>query len=131
MGVIDMGWFREAAQLTAEESVYRAARQGRLGSPFVLEREGVTMASTDKMRTWGRVIPVRWEAKRYELARESAWRRGYVLRDGGSAVGTIRPAGWATRRAVADLPDDLPLPVRMFIMWIVLAMWRRAAQAAS
>lgn len=111
--------------------MYQASRDGRLGSPFVFERDGVVVASTERLRGRSRSIPVKWEAKTYELARESAWRGGYVLRDAGTAVGTIRPAGWATRRAVADLPDDLPLPVRMFITWIVLAMWRRAAQAAS
>lgn len=127
VGLIDFARFREAAELTAEGCAYRASRQGRARSAFVLERDGLVVASADKPSGWRRLFSVRWEDRTYELAPESAWRRGYALRSGERVLGTIRPAGWATRKAVADLPDDLPLAVRMFVTWIVLTMWRRAA----
>jgi hypothetical protein len=131
VGGIDVAWVREAAELTAQGVAYRAFRQGWVSGTFVLERDGVAMATADKSSAWRRVFAIRWEGTAYELASASLWRRGYMLRGGGRVVGTIRPASWATRKAVADLPDDLPLAMRMFIVWIVLTMWRQDAQSAS
>ena len=36
-----------------------------------------------------------------------------------------------TRRALVDLPPDLPLPVRVFVIWLTVILWKRQAEAAS
>ena len=57
------------------------------------------------------------------------WRREFGLFEGGVPVGRIAPAGWFGRRAVIDLPADIPLPAQLFLLWLVLVLWRRAAAA--
>jgi hypothetical protein len=30
-----------------------------------------------------------------------------------------------------DLPENLPLPVRAFVIWLTVLLWKREAQAAG
>jgi hypothetical protein len=30
-----------------------------------------------------------------------------------------------TRRAAADLPPDWPVPIKAFIIWLVIILWKR------
>ena len=32
---------------------------------------------------------------------------------------------------VIDLPPDIPLPAQLFLFWLVLVLWRRAAAAEA
>jgi hypothetical protein len=32
------------------------------------------------------------------------------------------------RKAIIELPESLSLPVQVFFFWLVLVLWRRAAQ---
>ncbi len=44
--------------------------------------------------------------------------------DGRRAVGFLRP-GFSLRRGVeAELPDDLSLEGAVFLVWLVLLLWR-------
>lgn len=66
----------------------------------------------------------------------SLWRSEYQLLDlldSERIVGSIRPAGALRRGVEATLPDDLPLEVRVFILWVVLLLWRgrRVTRAAA
>jgi hypothetical protein len=52
---------------------------------------------------------------RYELKKESAWRSAFVFsRDGVGRVGSIRRKGFFKREWTADIPEELPLEVRVF-----------------
>jgi hypothetical protein len=36
-----------------------------------------------------------------------------------------------TRACTLEFPDDLPVPVQVFLFWLVALMWRRAASDAA
>ena len=59
------------------------------------------------------------------LRMASRLRRRFVLIEGDREIGAIRPAHLFSRSALADLPDDLPLAVRIFMIWLVLLLWKR------
>jgi hypothetical protein len=44
---------------------------------------------------------------------------------GQQQIGSIAPKGTFTREAAADLPHNLPLPLRMFIVWLSVISWKR------
>ena len=48
-----------------------------------------------------------------------------------SYVGTLSKDGAFKRTSTADLPEDLPLPLRLFILCVVETLWERSRQAAS
>ncbi|MBM3470135.1 MAG: hypothetical protein FJX73_05000 [Armatimonadetes bacterium] len=92
---------------------------------FVLESGGAVLARAEKPSAFRRSFVIEHEGRRYTLRSRSAFLRAFVLLDGSAEVGSITPEGMLTRRADVTLPLDLPLPVRVFIIWLVLILWRR------
>jgi hypothetical protein len=69
---------------------------------------------------------------RYELKKESAWRSGFILsRDGVGLVGFVRWRGFFNREWTVDVPEELPLEVRVFVVWLVIILWKREDSAAG
>jgi hypothetical protein len=54
-----------------------------------------------------------------------------VLFQGDIEVGSIRPEGYLSRKAAVSLPGDMPMPVQVFVMWLVILLWRREANAGA
>lgn len=58
----------------------------------------------------------------------SVFRREFVIHHVGREF-TLAQKHAFTRTAAASLPHELPLPVRMFIVWLTMISWRREATA--
>ena len=41
-----------------------------------------------------------------------------------------RPRGLFSRKLTIDLPDELSLAVQVFMTWLVIILWRRAAKSS-
>jgi len=52
-----------------------------------------------------------------------------VLLDGAREIGSIAPESVWTRTAVVTLPDDWPLPLKSFAIWLTLLHWRRESNS--
>jgi hypothetical protein len=74
---------------------------------------------------------VEYQDKQYILTAASALGRKFVLMDGPEEIGSITPQGFLNQRARVDLPEHLPLPFRIFTIWLTLIMWNREAETAS
>jgi hypothetical protein len=90
------------------------------------DESGRTVASAD------RVGRKRWTVvaggRPYQFQRKSMWRFEEQLVTNEQTAGTVRRTSMWRGDAVADLPD-LPLPVQVFVLVIVLTTWE--AQSAS
>jgi hypothetical protein len=90
------------------------------------DESGRLVASAD------RVGRKRWTVtaggRSYQFQRKSLWRSEEHLVANEQTAGTVRRTSLWRGDAVADLPD-LPLPVQVFVLVVVLTMWE--AQAAS
>jgi hypothetical protein len=60
-------------------------------------------------------------AGRWEFVR--AWDSAWELRSGGHPVGAVEQDGATAARA--DLPGDVPLPLRVFFLYLALWLWGR------
>ena len=76
-----------------------------------------------------RSFQVEYNDKSFTLEAESPLRRKFVLREGGQTIGSVRPEHAFTKRAIIDLPADIALPVRIFMVWLTLILWKREADA--
>ena len=65
------------------------------------------------------------------MRKPSVWRRGFVLMDGERRIGSMSPESMWTRRATADLPSDWPMPIKAFVIWLVIILWKRDANNAA
>ena len=126
---IATSWWREKGRLTIDGVTYRVSREGPMSGAFVLEHAGDVLARAEKPSVFRREFVIRHADREYTLRPTSIFRRAFVLLEGSREVGSITPQNAFTRKAAADLPNDLPLPVRVFIVWLIVISWRRAQDA--
>jgi len=123
-GIIVTNWMREKGELTIDAARYQMYREGWMSGDFILEQAGQVLARADK-RIFRREFMIRHGGREYRLRPRSIVGRTYVLENGSREIGSVAPEGLFTRKAALDLPHDLPLPVRMFIVWLTVISWRR------
>jgi hypothetical protein len=122
---IAMSWWREKGVMTMGDTTYRVYREAPMSGAFVLEQAGSVLARAEKPSVFRREFVIRHADREYTLRPESMFRRAFVFLDGSRQIGSLAPKSVFTRKAAADLPHHLPLPVRMFIVWLTIISWRR------
>jgi hypothetical protein len=129
----DLSNWRETAKIVIGGTRYEAHSKGWTGKEFVLEKEdGRVVAVAQKPSVWSNRFVFEHAGNRYELKKESVWGSAFVLwRDGAGSVGSVRSKGFFKREWIANLPEELPLEVRMFVVWLMVILWKRGASAAA
>jgi hypothetical protein len=125
----DISWWRERGELTVQGSTFRVSREGMLSGDFLLESDRGILARATKPSVLRRSFTVQSGTKTYTLQARSAFRRSFVLLDDDREVGAIAPHSAWTRRASANLPTDMPLPVQVFLVWLTLLLWKRESDS--
>ena len=129
LGILDQSGTFERAEITLEGVPYLLKNE-RIGRDLLLERDGEVLARASK-RLLRRQLTVTIDPDGptpYQLELEVS---GFLVKGGrytvtrdGRKVGELVKTPFA-RSASAHFPDDLPLPIRVFLLWIGLMMWRR------
>jgi hypothetical protein len=128
VAAMDLSLWREKGVLSVEGLPYRVYREGLAHGAFILEDPGGrVLAKAEKPNALRRSFVVEHDGRRFRLEAWTPFGRAFVLRDDQAAIGTVKPDNFITRRATAELPEDLPLPVRIFLLWLVFILWRRDA----
>lgn len=99
------------------------------GTRFELtDQVGMPVATAQRVgrRRW----TVEAGGRTYRFQRASWWRSDQSLVVDGRTVGSVRRTRRWRGGAVADLPD-LPLPLQVFVVAVVLTMWEAQAAAAG
>ena len=130
IGLIQFSGWREAGELTIRGSSYRVYRESLMG-PFLLEAADTILARAEKPSALYRTLVVLHADKKYTLEARSSWGNKFVLLEDGKEVGSVHPEGSLKRKALGDLPEEIPLPVRIFMLWLVMILWRRSDSASS
>lgn len=128
---VSLSWLREKGEFALGGQAYRVAREGWLHGDFVLESEGRVLARATKPSALFRSYEVEHEGRRFTLEARHPFTHEFVLRHGDREVGRVSPAAWYSREARVELPSRLPLAVRIFVLWLVLILWRRQQNAAA
>jgi hypothetical protein len=118
---------REGCAFTVDAHSYRISRER--SKRFLLDGPGgqAAVAERDGGRRWRISSP----AGSFELVRPSMWRSAWELHANGQPVGTIEHDGGFGRSSKAELPAELPRALRVFVFYVVLMVWERAANAAA
>jgi hypothetical protein len=128
---IDLSSWREKGALTVAGSTYRVYREGLCSGAFVLQANGTVVARAHKPSAWTRRLVLDFGGAQYELRPRSAFTRSFQLLKDAKIVGTLSPASFLTRKIDVELPEDLPLQIRAFIVWLTILLWKRDASAAA
>jgi hypothetical protein len=128
VGCIDFSAWGEAGLLKAQEVSFSAYRQG---SNFYLADQQRCVAIAEKPNPLFRQFFIKQGEARYELQATSALGRKFIVQEYGQVVGAIYPVHAWTRQTIVDLPESIPLPMRMFMVWLVLMLWKRQKSSIS
>jgi hypothetical protein len=128
---IDMSLWREKGVLTVQGKTYQVYREGLVSGDFVLKSPESVVARATKPSAFRRSFLIEHAGKQYMLRAKSAFRRGFVLLDGQREIGSLSPEGFCTRRSAIVLPEGLPVPVKVFIIWLAVILWKREAESGA
>jgi hypothetical protein len=128
---IDVSCWTEKGLLTIEGTTYKVYQEGLLSGAFILESAGLVLARAKKPSAFRPSFIIEHVGKQYTLRAKSVFRREYLLLDGPREIGSLSPEGFFTRRVRVDLPEYLPLPVRIFIIWLTVILWKRESDSAA
>lgn len=131
IAVLSLSWFRERGQLEIGGRSFDIGREGLANGTFFLERNGERLVEAIKPSMFRRRFEITFAGKQYQLQASAPISRTFDLLDGNRFIGQIKPKSIFSRTAIVDLPEDLPVEVRVFMTWLVLVLWKRAQQAAS
>ena len=127
---IDTSWIREKGSFHFEGNNYQLVKAGAFSKEFSLLENGETIATATKT-TLIRSFEVNFGKETYILRAAHPITRKFVVELMETTVGTISPEHPFTRRCQIELPESIPIPVQMFMFWLVLLMWRRASNAGA
>lgn len=128
---LDISWWREKGSLAVDGHRYSVYRERPMSGKFILESDGAIVASAWKPSSLKRRLLIEHAGKQYELKPRSMFTRTFDLREGSTVVGSLSARGFFSRRMNVDLPETLPLPVRMFVTWLTVLLWKRESEAAA
>lgn len=129
LGDIDVSWWRERGMLTLGGQHYEVYRERPLGGDFILESEGTVLARAEKPSALRRRLVIHADGARYELRPRDLFTRTFDLHGESGIMGSLSASGVFSRRVKVDLPDTLPLPLRVFVVWLTVVLWKRDADA--
>lgn len=123
----------EKAEFELDGVRYRIRREGPMSGDWTLEAEGdrSVLARAGKVSVFRREYVVTAAGRRLVYRAAHPLTRAFVLLHGRREIGSLRPGGFLRRRAVAELPDELGGPIRIFLVFLALILWRRQARAAA
>lgn len=122
---------RERGVLVVEGMPYQVYREGLVSGAFILESAGSVLARAVKPSAFRRSFTIEYADREYTFCARSALGRAFLLLDGFREIGSLTPEGILTRRTKVDLPHHLPLPVRVFMIWLAIILWKRDSESSS
>ena len=128
LGEFTISLWRGKGRLELEEGTYQLYREGWFSGDFLLELNGKVVARASKPSAFQNRFEIELPNLRVALRKPSSYNRRVIVLDGEREIGSIYPLGAITRRTGIDLPDDWPLPIRVFLFWIVFTIWKRPNQ---
>ena len=129
LGELDNSIWRENAQVELKDGTYVLYREGRFSGYFLIEHNGRLVARASKPSALKNTFEVEVAGRLLVLRQLSIWKRRFGLFVGDKQIGSVYPRRVLSRHAHIDVPGDLPLPIRVFLFWLVLVVWKRQEAA--
>ena len=122
---------RERATVHIGDRSLELVRRGPVRGSLVLMEHGAEVAQAERAGAMSRVWHIRSTTGNYDLTKPSWWSRAYELRSKEGTVGSIQPKGFLKRGVTVDLPSQMAIELRVFVLAVVLTLWRREDSAAA
>jgi hypothetical protein len=131
IGEVRCAMFGQKGSITICDVSYTAARESFFSGTYYLAASGKRLAGAEKRYAFQRLFTVRCGPRTYTLKATSLFGRAYVLAENDVRIGSIARRGFFGRMFDAELPDDLALEIKAFLIWLVIVLWRRQRRAGA
>lgn len=127
---LQMALIQEAGEFTIGGHAFAIRRESFWKDVFAVTCDDQPVCQVSR-KFWSRQFDITSADQMWTLMRIGWFRRGHRLLVGEREVGTICPAGWFTRRRIAEFSDEVPLPIQVVCIFLVLIVSRREQQSAG
>ena len=110
--------------LFLQGSAYKLQRTGAIKGEYFIESAGKVIAHAKHAGLLSSTIVIEYAGKEYNMKGAGMFSGSFGLFEGGKRVGNLTFNG---KNVTADLPQEIPLPVRTFILWLTLLIGLAAA----
>ena len=124
-------WFRHSASAIIDEVPHQIKKLSVLEDAYVMTAYNTEVARATRPNPFVRRFQIHAGEYLLTLQAAGALSRTYHLYEAQEQIGTIRPKGWSYRNVVADLPESLPMPVRVLVCFLVAVLLKRAQAAGG
>ena len=128
---IEVSSWREKGQLWIDGGCYDVYREGLVSGLFILKHAGSVVASAEKPSALHRMFTISYDDSQYTLKAKSAFSQSIVLLRDDHEVGCMSSQGFFTGKKNIDLPAYLPTPVRVFMIWLAVVLWKRESNSTG
>ncbi len=123
-------WILDRATFAWQGRTFRVGAQSLLHTGYVLSVDGRTVATAERPTPFHRGFTIRSDGLTLVLRPRRLFSRGFTVTDAsGREVGALTPAGWFTRRCRLEFAPEIPPPLRLFLLALVLFRRRRQRSA--
>lgn len=113
-----------SSDLILQGRPYKLQRRGMIKGDYSLESAEGVIARAKHAGMFSSVIVIEYGNHEYSLKPGGVFSGGFSLSEGSTRIGHFSQEG---REFTADLSRDIPLPVRIFILWLMLQISMAAA----
>jgi hypothetical protein len=128
---INLSQIRERAEFVVDGKTIDVIKESAFRSDFYLIVDGERKVEAHKRSVWSYTTDVTIGGEQFILKRKNWYCRTTELWFGEQKVGEISASNWYSRKAQVDLPESIPLEIRLFFLIITIFYWNRDAAAAS
>ena len=128
---LSQSFWRNRGEIRVEGVRMRLKKRGILRDTFTLLDDDVPLVSVEQSNVIGSKLVFNCEGRNFEICRKAWYSSTLLVKCEGEVVGSVRSRGMFSSGAIAELPTDLSIAIRVFIAWIAMVRWAAAAAAAG
>ncbi len=121
---LNISCWREKGHFHLYGQPFYLYKDSMLRGDYVLESDRQVQAFARKPSLFSSRLEVICGEEHFTLKRKSILGRTMTLWHANQQIGRISPEGSLSRKANIDLPDHLPMPIRVFLVWLVVSIWK-------
>jgi hypothetical protein len=128
---LDISSWREKGELRINGVDYVVFRKGTFRPTIILEQSNTKLAKATRSSIFRHSFLIETDGKQYTLEKRSFVGRKIILKNDLGEIGSVSPKGFLSRRAIVDLPENMELPLRIFVIWLALFLWKRESGSSA
>ena len=127
---LDLANWSQTASVEIEGATYDFKKTGLLNDIYTLYYGGLKLLEVEQPSAWNSKLIFHLDQKEYVLDTKNWFSSAIKVEQDGNVSGDIHSTGLLTSTIVVDLPDTLPLSIRVFVGWIAILRSEEMAAAA-